>query len=72
MNEDNKTALIIVFVIVLILLVLLGGATMSGAMLSGGMMGNGTWIGINWMWMPNLLLILILGMLIWIIFSKKK
>ena len=72
MKDENKTALIIVLVIVLVLLVVLVGATMSGAMLSGGMVGNGTWVGINWMWMPNLLLIVILGMLLWIIFGRRK
>lgn len=50
MDKNNKTALIIAFIIVLALL-------LSGAMLSGGMMGNGAMGGISWMWIPTLLMV---------------
>ena len=70
MNE-NKTALLIAFIIVIVLLLFLGSGIMSGAMMSGGMMGTGTMVGINWMWLPILLLMVLLGILIWNIFGKK-
>ena len=70
MNE-NKTALVVAFIIVIVLLLFLGGGIMSGATMSGGMIGTGTMVGINWMWMPILLLTVLLGILIWNIFGKK-
>ena len=41
MNQTNKIAVVIAFVIAVVLLLLFGGGTMTGATLSGGMMGNG-------------------------------
>ena len=72
MNESNKTALIIAFVIVLVLLLLFGGGTMTGATLSGGMMGNGAMGGISWMWIPTLLMVGLGVLLVWVIFGQKK
>ena len=72
MNENNKTALVIAFVIVLALLLLFGGGTMTGATLSGGMMGNGAMGGISWMWIPTLLMVGLVALFIWIIFGEKK
>mgnify|MGYP000126629344 FL=1 len=72
MNESNKTALVIAFVIVLVLLLLFGGGTMTGATLSGGMMGNGAMGGISWMWIPTLLMVGLVALFIWIIFGDKK
>lgn len=72
MNENNKTALVIAFVIVLVLLLLFGGGTMTGATLSGGMMGNGAMGGISWMWIPTLLMVGLVALFIWIIFGEKK
>ena len=72
MNESNKTALVIAFVIVLVLLLLFGGGTMTGATLSGGMMGNGAMGGISWMWIPTLLMVGLVALFIWIIFGEKK
>ena len=72
MNESNKTALVIAFVIVLVLLLLFGGGTMTGATLSGGMMGNGAMGGVSWMWFPTLLMVGLGALLVWIIFGQKK
>ena len=72
MNESNKTALVIAFVIVLVLLLLFGGGTMSGVTMSGGMMGNGTMGGVSWMWFPTLLMVGLGALLVWIIFGQKK
>ena len=71
MNE-NKTALLIVFVIVIVLLVFVGSGLTSGGLPSGGMMGSGALVGFNWMWLPFLLLLIVTGILLWIIFGKKK
>lgn len=70
--NDNKTALIIAILIVIALLVFMGAGIMSGAMLSGGMLGSGRMVGINWMWAPVLLLLVLLGIFLWIFFSRKK
>ena len=72
MNETNKTALVIAFVIVAIMLLLFGGGTMTGATLSGGMMGNGAMGGISWMWIPTLLMVGLGALLVWVIFGQKK
>ena len=72
MNETNKTALIIAFIIVLVLLLLFGGGTMTGATLSGGMMGSGAMGGISWMWIPTLLMAGLVALLVWVIFGQKK
>ena len=72
MNENNKTGLVIAFVIVLVLLLLFGGGTMTGATLSGGMMGSGAMGGISWMWIPTLLMVGLVALFIWIIFGEKK
>ncbi len=72
MNETNKTALVIAFVIVVVLLLLFGGGTMTGATLSGEMMGNGAMGGIGWMWIPTLLMLGLGVLLVWVIFGKKK
>lgn len=72
MNESNKTALIIAFVIVLVLLLLFGGGTMTGVTMSGGMMGNSTMGGVSWMWLPTLIMAGLGALLVWIIFGQKK
>ncbi len=72
MNESNKTALGIVFAIVVVLLVLFGGGTMTGATMSGGMMGNGVIGGMNWIWIPGLLMLSLGVLLAWAIFGQKK
>jgi len=72
MNESNRTALVIAFVIVLVLLLLFGGGTMTGATLSGGMMGSGAMGGVSWMWFPTLLMVGLGALLVWIIFGQKK
>ena len=72
MNATNKTALVIAFAVVLVLLLLFGGGAMSGATLSGGMMGTGAMGGINWMWIPTLLMVGLGVLLVWIIFEQKK
>lgn len=71
MNE-NKTALLIAFAIVIVLLVLIGSGLMLGGMPSEGMMGTGTLVGFNWMWLPFLLLLILTGILLWIMFGKRK
>ena len=72
MNAITKTALWIAFAIVLAMLLLFGVGTMTGATLSGGMMGNGVMGGINWMWIPTLLMVGLGVLLVWIIFGQKK
>lgn len=72
MNDANKTALGVVFAIVVVLLVLFGGGTMTGATMSGGMMGNGVIGGMNWMWIPGLLMLSLAALLVWVIFGQKK
>ncbi len=72
MNEINKTTLVIAFAIVVVLLLLFGGGAMSGATLSGGMMGNGTMGGINWLWIPAVLMFGLGVLLVGAIFGQKK
>lgn len=72
MNATTKTALVIAFAIVVVLLLLFGGSAMTGATLSGGMMGNGTMGGINWMWIPIVLMFGLGGLLFWVLFGQKK
>lgn len=72
MKDSNKTALVIAFAIVVVLLFLFGGGTMTGAALSGGMMGNGAMGGINWMWIPALLMVGLGVLFVWVIFGQKK
>ena len=71
MNDTNKIALVIAFAIVVILLLLFGGRMMTGATLSGGMMGSGYMGGINWMWIPTVLVLGLGALLAWAIFGKK-
>lgn len=72
MNDTNKTVIGIVLSIVVVLLVLFGGGTMTGATMSGGMMGNGVIGGVNWMWIPGLLMLSLGVLLVWVIFGKRK
>lgn len=72
MNATTKTALVIAFSIVIVLLLLFVGGAMTGATLSGGMMGNGAMGGINWMWIPTLLMLGLGALLVWVIFGQKK
>jgi hypothetical protein len=72
MNETNKTALVIAFVVAMALLLLLGGGAMTGTTMSGGMMGSGTMGGIGWMWLPTLLILGLGALLAWVIFAQKK
>jgi hypothetical protein len=71
MNPNNKTILIIAFVIVIVLFLVFGGMAMAGSRLSGGMMGTWMMGEVTWMWIPigiTLGLGIILG---WAIFGKK-
>ena len=72
MNTATKTLLVIAFAIVVVLLLLFGGGAMTGATLSGGMMGNGTMGGIDWMWIPTVLMLGLGVLLVWVIFDQKK
>lgn len=72
MNETNKTALVIAFVVAVALLLLLGGGAMTGTTMSGGMMGSGTMGGIGWMWIPASLMFGLVVLLVWAIFGQKK
>lgn len=45
---------------------------MFGAMPNGGMMRNGVMGGVNWMWIPALLLVVVGILLVWVIFIQKK
>lgn len=76
MDERTRTILVVSLVVVVMLLLLFGGGMVTGTMMSGGMMGRGMMGrgmmgGINWMWIPTLL-ILGLGVLLgWAIFGKR-
>jgi hypothetical protein len=72
MNESNKTALVIAFVIVLVLLLLFGGGARTGVTMSGGMMGNDARGGVSWMWFPTLLMAGLGALLVWIIWTKRN
>ena len=71
MDATTKRALVIAFVIGGLLLLLFGGGMMSGTMFSGGMMGSGSIGGISWMWLP-ILLVVVLGVVLFSVFSGKK
>jgi len=71
MDATIKTALVIAFVVIALLLLLFGGGMMTGTTLSGGMMGSGSMGGINWMWAPTLLVVL-LAVVLFSIISRKK
>lgn len=78
MNESNKTALTIAFVVVVVLFLIFGGGAMSGSFMGGGgMMGGGTtgrggMGGYSWMWIPTLITLGVGIFLGWIIFGKKR
>lgn len=72
MNNANKAALVIAFVVAVALLLLLGGGAMTGTTMSGGMMGSGTMGGIGWMWIPASLVLALVVLLVWVIFGQKK
>jgi len=71
MDATIKTALVIAFVVIALLLLLFGGGMMTGTTMSGGMMGSGSMGGINWMWAPTLLVVL-LAVVLFSIISRKK
>jgi hypothetical protein len=71
MKPNNKTILIIAFLIVIVLFLVFGGMAMSGARLNGGMMGGWMMGETSWMWIP-IAITLGLGILLgWAIFGKK-
>lgn len=72
MNETNKPALVIAFVVAVVLLLLLVGGAMTGTTMSGGMMGSGTMGGIGWMRIPASLILGLVVLLVWAIFGQKK
>jgi hypothetical protein len=69
--DTTKTALVIAFVVVALLLLFFGGAMTTGTIMSGGMMGSGSMGGINWMWLPTLLVVVLGVVLFSVIFGKK-
>ena len=71
MNATTKTALVIAFVVVALLLLLFGGGMTTGTIMSGGMMGSESMGGINWMWLP-ILLVVVLGVVLFLVISGKK
>ena len=71
MNVNNKTILIIAFVIVVVLFLIFGGWGMTGLRLSSGMMGGWMMGGISWMWIPTVVILGIGILLGWAIFGKK-
>jgi heme/copper-type cytochrome/quinol oxidase subunit 2 len=71
MKTNNKTILIIGFVIVIVLFLVFGGMAMTGSRLNGGMMGGWMMGGVSWMWIP-IAITLGLGIILgWAIFGKK-
>ena len=71
MNANNKTILIIAFVIVIVLFLIFGGWGVTGLRLSNGMMGGWTMGGISWTWIPIVITLGIGILLGWAIFKKK-
>ena len=71
MDAPTKTAPVIAFVVVALLLLLFGGGMATGTMMSGGMIGSGSMGGINWMWLPTLLVVVLAVVLISASFGKK-
>ena len=71
MDATSRTTLVIVIVAVALLLLLFGGGMATGTMLSGGMMGSGSMGGVNWMWLPTLLVV-VLGVVLVSAISGKK
>ncbi len=71
MDTATKTPLVIAFVVAALLLLLFGGGMATGTMISGGMMGSGSMGGINWMWLPTLLVV-VLGVVLISAISGKK
>ena len=67
MNVNNKTILIIAFVIVIVLFLVLGGWAMTGVRSGSEMMMGG----ISWMWIPIVVTLGIGILLGWAIFKKK-
>ena len=59
MDSTTKTALVIAFVVVALLLLLFGVGMVTGTMMSGGMMGSESMSGINWLWLPTLLVVVL-------------
>lgn len=73
MSQSIKTAVGISFAIVTGLLVLLSVGTMLGfAMSSGVMMHNTVISGLNWVWVPGLLMFFLGALFIWINFEQKN
>jgi hypothetical protein len=71
MKPNNKTILIIAFVIVIVLFLVFGGWAMARPRLNGGMMGSWMMGGVSWMWIP-IAITLGLGIFLgWAIFGKK-
>ena len=71
MDSPSNTALLIALVVAVLLLLLFGGGMATGTMISGGMMGSGSMGGINWMWLPTLLVVM-LGVALFSAISGKK
>ena len=71
MDTTTKTALLIAFAVTALLLLLFGGGMATGTMMSGGMMGSGSMGGINWMWLPTLVVV-VLGVVLFSVISGKK
>jgi hypothetical protein len=71
MNANNKTILIIAFIIVVVLFLIFGGWGMTGLRLSSSTMGGWMMGGISWIWIPILITLGIGILLGWAIFKKK-
>ena len=71
MNANNKTILIIAFVIVVVLFLIFGAWGMTGLRTSSGMMGGWMMGGIGWIWIPIVITLGIGILLGWAIFRKK-
>jgi heme/copper-type cytochrome/quinol oxidase subunit 2 len=71
MNANNKTILIIAFVIVVVLFQIFGAWGMTGLRTSSSMMGGWMMGGISWTWIPIVITLGIGILLGWAIFKKK-
>ena len=63
----NQDSLVIAFIVVALLFLLFGRGMVTVTMMSGGMMRSG----INWLWLPTLLVVVLGIVLFSVIFEKK-
>ncbi len=72
MNTKTSKPLILAFIIVVIVFLLLCGSAITITINDAVMNGNRMMSSISWMWAPTILALLLIILLGWAIFWKKK